>query len=58
MDGVGRYYVSNKYKAKEVAIKNKIDENIKGGIIIKIGDEIIDGSLSARLNSLRKTLAD
>lgn len=49
-------YVSNKYKAKEVVIKNKIDENIKGGIIIKIGDEILDASVAGRLNSLKNIL--
>ena len=51
-----RNYVSTKYKAKEVVIKNKIDENIKGGIIIKVGDEIIDASLKSRLINLNKLL--
>ncbi len=49
-------YVSNKYKAKEVVIKNKIDEQIKGGIIIKVGNEILDASIKNRLNSLNKLL--
>lgn len=51
-----RNYVSTKYKAKEVVIKNKIDENIKGGIIIKVGDEIIDASISGRLRGLESLL--
>lgn len=51
-----RNYVSTKYKAKEVVIKNKIDESIKGGIIIKVGDEIIDASISGKLRSLRSSL--
>jgi F-type H+-transporting ATPase subunit delta len=50
-------YVSNKYKAKEVVIKNKIDENIKGGIIIKVGDEILDGSVAGKLRSLEILLS-
>ncbi len=49
-------FVKEKYKAKEVVIKNKIDENIKGGIIIKVGDEIIDASLKSRLINLNKLL--
>jgi F-type H+-transporting ATPase subunit delta len=51
-----RNYVSTKYKAKEVVIKNKIDEQIKGGIIIKVGDEIVDASISGKLRSLRSSL--
>lgn len=49
-------YVSNKYKAKEVVINNKIDENIKGGIVVKVGDEVIDASLKSRLINLNKLL--
>jgi F-type H+-transporting ATPase subunit delta len=49
-------FVKEKYKAKEVVIKNKIDEHIKGGIIIKVGDEIIDTSLKNHLNNLSKLL--
>ncbi|MFA4818061.1 MAG: ATP synthase F1 subunit delta [Parcubacteria group bacterium] len=51
-----RNYVSTKYKAKEVVIKNKIDKSIKGGIIIKVGDEIIDASISGKLRSLKSSL--
>jgi F-type H+-transporting ATPase subunit delta len=51
-----RNYVSTKYKAKEVVIKNKIDEQIKGGIIIKVGDEIIDASIGKSLMELKKIL--
>lgn len=49
-------YVSNKYGAKKVIINNKIDLNIKGGIIIKVGDEILDGSVQVQLNNLRNIL--
>jgi F-type H+-transporting ATPase subunit delta len=49
-------FVKEKYKAKEVMIKNKIDESIKGGIIIKVGDEIADASISGKLRSLRSSL--
>lgn len=52
-----RNYVSNKYKAKEVVMNNKIDENIKGGIVVRVGDEILDASLKNQLINLNKLLS-
>ncbi len=49
-------FVKDKYSAKEVIVKNIIDEKIKGGIIIKVGDEVLDGSVSAQLKRLEKEL--
>ncbi|HRY82805.1 MAG TPA: ATP synthase F1 subunit delta [Candidatus Moranbacteria bacterium] len=49
-------FLKSKYKAKEVVVENKIDENIKGGIIIKVGDEVLDGSVINQLNNLKKML--
>lgn len=43
-------------QAKEVLLKNTIDESIRGGIILKVGDEIIDGSIAGRLGELRNIL--
>lgn len=58
-----KHFVKERYlayrqagQAKEVVVKNIIDENIKGGVIIKVGDEIIDGSVRGRLGELRKVL--
>ena len=42
---------------KKVIIHNVIDKNIKGGIIIKVKDEVLDGSISAQLANLKKKLA-
>lgn len=53
-----RTYVRTKYHAKEVVIDSKINESIKGGIIIKVGDEILDGSVARQLDNLKKVLAD
>lgn len=36
-----------------VAIKAKVDENILGGLIIKIGSRMVDGSLKTKLQHLR-----
>ncbi len=42
---------------KEVALKCRVDEEILGGIIIRVGDQLIDGSLKTRLNEARLTFA-
>jgi len=52
------HFVKEKYRAKEVVLKNSVDENIKGGIILKVGDEILDGSLKGKLGELKKILSN
>ena len=49
-------YVSKRYNAKKVILKNIIDEKIKGGMVIKVGDEVIDGSIENKLMNLKKLL--
>lgn len=49
-------FLKEKYNANKVEINNIIDKDIKGGIIIKIGDEIIDGSVERQLKELRSKL--
>jgi F-type H+-transporting ATPase subunit delta len=51
-----RNCVSNKYKAKEVLINNIVNESLNGGIIIRVGDEVMDGSVDRQLRELRKSL--
>jgi F-type H+-transporting ATPase subunit delta len=41
---------------KEIIIREVIDENIIGGIVIKVGDLIIDGSLAKDLRNIKETL--
>jgi F-type H+-transporting ATPase subunit delta len=41
---------------KDVILNEEIDESILGGIIIKIGDNVIDGSLSKDLRNITNTL--
>lgn len=52
------YFVKKKYGAKEVIIKNIIDEKIKGGIIIKVGNEVMDASVGGQLRKLKKALSN
>jgi len=49
-------FIGKKYGAKKVEIENIIDEKIKGGIIIKVGDEVLDASISGQLKRLRNKL--
>ena len=49
-------FVAEKYSARKVVLDNKIDEKIRGGIIIKIGDELLDASVERRLADLRNSL--
>jgi len=44
-------------QAKEVVLHNVIDEKIKGGIIIRVGDEILDGSVIRQLQELKNNLS-
>ncbi|MEI6316786.1 MAG: ATP synthase F1 subunit delta [bacterium] len=48
--------LKNKYKANEVTIKEKIDSKLIGGMKIKIGDTVVDNSLSNSLYQLETQL--
>ena len=51
--------ITNTLKAKlgrEVTITTTIDESLIGGVVIKAGDTIIDGSMKSQLESLALTL--
>jgi F-type H+-transporting ATPase subunit delta len=41
---------------KPVVLKVKVDPSILGGIIIHVGDKLIDGSIRSKLTALRKEL--
>ena len=49
-------YIEKKYEAKKVIVKNIINEKIKGGMIIRVGDEVVDGSIAGKLGELKKIL--
>jgi F-type H+-transporting ATPase subunit delta len=51
-------YVEKKYKAEKVEIIERIDPSIKGGIIVRVGDEVMDGSVSKQLQNLKKSLTN
>lgn len=49
-------FLKDKYKAKEVVIKNIIDKTIKGGVVIKVGDEVMDTSIKRQIIELKNIL--
>jgi F-type H+-transporting ATPase subunit delta len=42
---------------KQIVITKKVDPSIIGGLVARVGDTLIDGSVTSRLQTLRKTLA-
>ena len=41
---------------KEVVLDSRVDQSILGGLVIKVGDKLIDGSTRTRLEELGKRL--
>lgn len=42
---------------KTVNLSNEIDKNVVGGILIKIGDKVIDGTIKSRLEEMKESLS-
>ncbi|MNR75330.1 ATP synthase subunit delta [compost metagenome] len=41
---------------REVVMEAKVDPEILGGAVLQIGDQVVDGSIRARLDALKATL--
>jgi F-type H+-transporting ATPase subunit delta len=39
-------------------LEEKVDKNILGGFIIRVGDKQVDASISTKLNNLRQTFKE
>lgn len=44
------------YTSYDVRVKTKVDPKILGGVVVRIGSTVLDGSVRTRLNRLRETL--
>jgi F-type H+-transporting ATPase subunit delta len=42
---------------RQISVRTAIDPNVKGGLVVRVGDEVIDGSVAARLAAARAALA-
>ena len=49
-------FVAGKYAAKKVVLKNIIRKDIKGGIILQVGDEMVDASVGRKISDLKTIL--
>ncbi|OLF18681.1 F0F1 ATP synthase subunit delta [Actinophytocola xanthii] len=47
----------NRIYARPIALHVEVDPDILGGLVIRVGDEVIDGSATGRLDQLRRRLA-
>ena len=45
--------LSEKYK-KNIVLKEEIDESIIGGVFVKVGNDVIDGTIKSRLKDMKK----
>ncbi|MFC4856710.1 F0F1 ATP synthase subunit delta [Actinophytocola glycyrrhizae] len=43
--------------SRPIALHVEVDPDIKGGLVIKVGDEVIDGSATGRIDELRRRFA-
>ncbi|MFI5205117.1 MAG: ATP synthase F1 subunit delta [Flavobacteriales bacterium] len=48
----------HKSQGKEIEIVERIDKDIIGGLIVRVGDRQFDGSIMRKLNDLRKQFSD
>lgn len=46
-------YIVKITKAKEVELTKKVDKSILGGVVIRYGDKVLEGSIRAKLDDLR-----
>jgi len=45
-----------RYTGRQVVLEEKTDPSLKGGVVLKIGSHMLDGSLDTRLKRLEKQL--
>lgn len=43
---------------KSILLENQVDDSIVGGILVQIGDTVLDGTTASRLSSLRNSLME
>ena len=48
--------LSKKYN-KNVTLENKVDKSVLGGVLVRLGNTEIDGTIKTRLNGLKNQLS-
>lgn len=49
---------SREISGREIKIREKVDDSLIGGLILKIGDKLYDGSLISRLRRFKKAVSE
>ena len=49
-------YIAKLSGAKEVVVTEKIEKSLLGGVVIRYGDKVLDGSLKGSLQDLKSSL--
>ncbi|MEN9582224.1 MAG: hypothetical protein RL641_178 [Candidatus Parcubacteria bacterium] len=49
-------FIKKEFGAKDVEIHHKLEESLLGGMKLKVGDTIVDGTLKGRLTQLQREL--
>jgi F-type H+-transporting ATPase subunit delta len=53
-----RQFAQGKFPGKSIVLSEKVDPSLIGGIVIRIGDEQLDASVSRRLHDLRRKFSE
>ncbi len=48
----------NQIVGNDIEVKEKVDSNLIGGVVIRAGDTLIDGSIKNQLDQLQKNLTE
>ena len=57
-DEEGMRFMLSQLLGKEVILTSRVDPEVLGGLVARVGDRIIDGSARGRLLALRKSLTE
>ncbi len=47
--------LENKY-SKKILLKQEIDKSIIGGLYVRVGDDVIDGTVKSRLDDMKQIM--
>lgn len=47
-----------KVTGKQIKLETKVDPSLMGGMVLRVGDRVLDGSVKARLEALRQSLVE
>lgn len=49
-------YIAKLSGAKEIVLSEKVDKSLLGGVVIRYGDKVLDGSLKTKINDLKNNM--